>query len=95
MVNRDVLTRVDPLKNPGAKTSLLSGPNGSHPGGTSLLMKKEVNPRPPIPVKAGSNISLVIFLAFISTLTIFIPPPHFFIIVLIIALLYENLCKPG
>ena len=37
MENREEFTREDPLKNPGAKTSLFSGPSGSHFGGTSLL----------------------------------------------------------
>jgi hypothetical protein len=46
---RLVFTKLVPLKIPGAKMSLFSGPRGSHLGGTSALIMVEVKPRPPKP----------------------------------------------
>lgn len=36
-----------PERSPGAKTSLLNGPRGSHPGGTSSATIREVRALPP------------------------------------------------
>jgi hypothetical protein len=80
MENREEFTSEDPLKYPGAKTSLFSGPRGSQVAGTSRWIINEVRPLPPIPVKAGVTSSAVISLLTILTLMIFIPPPFLFMI---------------
>ena len=44
---RDAPEKGRPVSRPGAKISLFSGPKGSHPGGTSVLIITDVRPLPP------------------------------------------------
>ncbi len=75
MDTRLVLTRLVPLKTPGAMISLLSGPRGSHVGGTSALIIVEVSPLPPSPrYCCGTSFKLMDF-SVMLTLINFISVP--------------------